>query len=394
MADNPDYYAELYLNLGLSLQFAGDIAAAEAAYEQAITLRPAFFKAHSALSTLQRQTPERNHLERLEQLKKGAATAVDKLHVGHALAREQEDLGQLHAAIESLQWAKREQAREVKYSFEQEREYFHNIRAIFDRGCFEFRSQDACDNDEPIFIVGMPRTGTTLVEQILGSHSKVFAAGELQQFPQQVLSLTDVSNPGALTTNRLHQLIDKELQALGQGYIDNTRPRTGHTSHFIDKLPRNFLYLGLIYLALPRAKLICLRRDPMDTCLSNYRQLFANQLRQYQYNLDLLDCGRYYIEFDKLMRHWRQTIPSEVYELSYESLVDNQEAETQKLLDFCNLPWEDECLTFHQRRNAVATPSAGQVKQGIYSHSVDRWKRFGDAMDPLYALLREAGYYT
>lgn len=183
------------------------------------------------------------------------------------------------------------------------------------------------------------------------------------------------------------------MAELGSLYITSTRPRTGHTPHFIDKLPLNFLYLGLIKLALPNAKLVCLRRDPMDTCLSNYRQLFAINFRHYHYNYDLLDCGRYYIQFDSLMRHWHDVMPGAVHEVRYEALVENPEQVSRELLSYCELPWEDQCLAFHQRKTTVATPSAVQVRQGIYTSSVKRWQRYGDAMQPLYELLESAGFY-
>ena len=187
-----------------------------------------------------------------------------------------------------------------------------------------------CDNREPIFIVGMPRTGTTLVEQILGGHSQVYAAGELLNFPQPVKRLSGTASADVLDIETLERATQLDMASLGAHYIDSTRPRTGHTTHFIDKLPLNFMYLGLIKLALPNAKLICLRRDPMDTCLSNYRQLFGANFKYYHYNYDLLDCGRYYLEFDRLMRHWHEVMPGAVFEVQYEALVTNPEQVAEK----------------------------------------------------------------
>ena len=232
------------------------------------------------------------------------------------------------------------------------------------------------------------------MEQILSSHSQVFAAGELQNFPLQVKRATGSTANALLDLDMLAGATTLDYPALGAGYIDSTRPRTGHTPHFIDKLPLNFLYLGLIKLALPRAKIVCLRRDPMDTCLSNYRQLFAVNFRHYYYNYNLIDCGRYYIEFDRLMRHWREDMPGAVHEVPYEALVENPEQITRELLAYCELPWEEQCLAFHQQKTSVATPSAVQVRQGIYTSSVNRWQRYGEAMQPLYELLKSAGFYS
>lgn len=388
-----DWLADLYFNTAASLQFAGRFVHAEAAYERAIALQPNMFKAHAALATVRRQTPEDNHLKRLEALRGKVSSPRDKLHLGHAIAKEEEDLGNYQAAFTSLGWAKQAQAEQEGYSAAADAQLFARIRAHFPRELFD-KPSSGCDNPEPIFIVGMPRTGTTLVEQILSSHSQVYAAGELGSFPLQVTRTTGNTAHELFDNKTLAAALELNYRDLGASYIDSTRPRTGHTPRFIDKLPINFLLLGLIRLALPNAKFICLRRDPMDTCLSNYRQLFALNFKHYRYNYELLDCGRYYIQFDQLMSHWREVMPGAIYELQYEALVKNPESVARDLLSYCELPWEDQCLAFHQRKTSVATPSAVQVRQGIYTSSVNRWQRYGEAMQPLYELLKSAGYYS
>ncbi len=390
------WQADLYFNMAASLQFAGYFESAEDAYEKAIALQPHMFRAHSALSTVRHQTPARNHIKRLQQLRDHISTPREQLHLGHAIAKEQEDLELWQESLASLAWAKRAQAEQVAYSAAADAELFAGIRKIFTQEMLSRSASAAggCDNREPIFIVGMPRTGTTLVEQILGSHSQVYAAGELLNFPQAVKRSSGSASKEILDIETLTLAAGMDMAKLGAAYIDSTRPRTGHTSQFIDKLPLNFMYLGLIKLALPNAKLICLRRDPMDTCLSNYRQLFGANFRYYHYNYELLDCGRYYIQFDRLMRHWHEVMPGAVFELQYEALVANPELITRELLAHCELPWEDQCLSFHQRKNSVATASAVQVRQDIYTTSVNRWQRYGDAMQPLYELLTSAGLYS
>lgn len=387
------WQADFYFNSAASMQFAGHFAEAEQAYERAITLQPLMFKAHSALSTLRRQTSTDNHLKRLHELRNKVSGPRDQLHLGHAIAKEQEDLGHYEDAFKHLTWAKQAQSAAGSYSAQSDKELFAGVRQLFSQEVFD-ALRAGCDNPEPIFIVGMPRTGTTLVEQILSSHSQVYAAGELQNFPLQVNRLTGSSTDNAFNIETLEKSLQLESSVLGSAYIDSTRPRTGHTQHFIDKLPLNFLFLGLIKLALPNAKLVCLRRDPMDTCLSNYRQLFAVNFKHYKYNLDLLDCGRYYIQFDQLMQHWRKVMPGAVHEVEYEALVGDPEQVSRDLLAYCNLPWEEGCLSFHQRKTSVATPSAVQVRQGIYTSSVNRWQSYGDAMKPLYELLKSAGLYV
>jgi tetratricopeptide (TPR) repeat protein len=387
-----EWQADFYFNRAASLQFAGRFDDAETSYEKAIALQPNMIKAHAALSTLRRQTPEINHLERLETLRSRVSTPRDQLHLGHAIAKEQEDLGRYREAFTTLAWAKQAQSTEMPYCAESDKALITGIRHLFTREIFS-NSHTGCDNPEPIFIVGMPRTGTTLVEQILSSHSKVYAAGELQNLPLQVNRMTG-SAAELLNLETFGASLQLNPSQLGTAYIDSTRPRTGHTPYFIDKLPLNFLFLGLIKLALPNAKLVCLRRDPMDACLSNYRQVFAVNFKHYHYNLNLLDCGRYYIQFDQLMQHWRDVMPGAVHEVSYEALVEQPEQIARELLAYCGLSWEDQCLSFHQRKTSVATPSSVQIRQGIYTSSVNRWQRYGDAMQPLYELLKSAGLYT
>ncbi len=389
------WQADLYFNMAASLQFAGQFSGAEHAYEKSIELQPHLFRAHSALSTVRRQTPARNHIARLQKLRDHINTPREQLHLGHALAKEQEDLELWQESLASLAWAKHAQAASVAYSAAADAELFASIRALFTRELFTQHDSavGVYDNHEPIFIVGMPRTGTTLVEQILCAHSRVFAAGELLNFPQQVKLASGSASIDILDIETLTRAVQMDGATLGASYIDSTRPRTGHTPYFIDKLPLNFLYLGLIKLALPNAKLICLRRDPMDTCLSNYRQLFGVNFKHYHYNYDLLHCGRYYLEFDRLMRHWHEVIPGAVFEVQYEALVENPQQISRELLAHCELPWEDQCLSFHQRKTSVATASAVQVRQHIYTSSVNRWQRYGDALQPLYELLQSAGLY-
>jgi hypothetical protein len=182
-----------------------------------------------------------------------------------------------------------------------------------------------------------------------------------------------------------------DLAALGAAYVESTRPRTGHTPRFIDKMPLNFLYLPVIRRALPNAKVICLRRNPLDTCLSNYRQLFATSFSYYNYAYDLLDTGRYYTAFDRLIARWRAASPENFLEIRYEDVVDRTEHETRRLLEFCELPWDPRCLAFQENAAPVATASSAQVRQPIYRSGVERWRHYEREIEPLRALLAAAG---
>jgi hypothetical protein len=178
---------------------------------------------------------------------------------------------------------------------------------------------------------------------------------------------------------------------MGQDYIAATRPATGHTPHFIDKMPLNFLYAGFIAQALPNARIICVRRNPLDTCLSNFRQLFSLRSAYYAYSYDLLDCGRYYLMFDALMRHWDSLFPGRIFTLQYEDLIADQEGKSRELIEFCGLDWEAACLDFHTNQAPVATASSAQVREPIYRTAVERWKRYEAQLQPLAELFSQHG---
>jgi hypothetical protein len=182
-----------------------------------------------------------------------------------------------------------------------------------------------------------------------------------------------------------------DWQKVGEAYLASTRPATGGKAHFIDKLPHNFLYVGFIAKALPNARIICLRRDPVDTVLSNFRQLFAQKSSYYGYSFELLDTGRYYALFDRLMAHWKRVFPGRVFEIQYESLVDAQEHHSRELLDFCGLAWDESVMHFEKNEAPVSTASAIQVRAPIYKSAVKRWKKYESRLGELTALLAAKG---
>jgi hypothetical protein len=246
-------------------------------------------------------------------------------------------------------------------------------------------------SDAPVFIIGMPRSGTTLVERILSSHPQVHSAGELENFPLAVKRISGSNTPALIDMDALCRVSNLDWQRLGCQYIERTRMRTGGKPRFVDKLPQNFLYAGHIARALPNASIVCLRRDPMDTCLSNFRQLFSLESSYYDYSFNLLDTGRYYLLFDQLMAHWQRTMPGRILEIDYEELVDNQESVTRRLLAHCRLPWDDACLRFEENDAPVSTASAVQVRSPMFRSSLQRWKRYGPQLHELCALLEAGG---
>ena len=381
--------ASLHFNLASSLKFLGRFDAAESAYESCLKQEPRFWRAHSALSQLRRQTAEHNHVERLSTLLAGGEIDPDaELHLRHALAKEFEDLGRHAESFAQLAAGKARKRAALGYTFERDRQLFEALIRLFPMP-IEPPSSSA-PADAPIFVVGMPRTGTTLVERILASHSQVASAGESQNFGVLLKRVVGTSSPRVLDVETIGRSLSVDLAAVGRAYVEQTRP--GVEPRFVDKMPLNFFYLGHIAHALPNARLVVVRRHPLDTCLSNFRQLFALGFSYYDYAYDLLDTGRYYIAFDRLIAHWRRVLPGRVHEIGYENLIADQRAETERLLDHCGLDWQDGCLAFERNPAAVATASAVQVREPLYARAVGRWRRYEQELQPLIRLLADQGY--
>jgi tetratricopeptide (TPR) repeat protein len=385
--DNPHH---LY-NLGWGEQYLGRFEEAERAYRRILELDPDHDRAYLALVELSKQTSERNFVPALERLFAAAAGDPQRaLHIGHALAKSHEDMGDYERALDWLERAKAGWRRKIAYS-SAEQDALFAAAASTCRGPQDFQGRGH-PSSEPIFVVGMPRTGTTLVERILTSHPDVVSAGELRNFPLLVKRLSRSSTPKLADADTLTRARDIDVPRLGREYIASTRPLTGRSARFVDKLPFNFLYAGLIARALPDARIVCLRRDPMDSCLSNLRQLFATTSPFHDYAYGLEDTARYYVQFDRLMAHWRAVLPPERFlEIRYEDVVADQEGETRRLLAFCGLGWDERVLAFHENAAGVATASVAQVRQPIYATSVGRWRRYGERLSGLEAILREAG---
>ena len=387
--------AGMHFNHAASLKFLGRFTAAEAAYEACIRCDPKFWRAHSALAATRRQTSAHNHIDRLERLLTAGPLEPDaELHLRHALAKELEDIGQDDDAFAHLLAGNARKHAATGYRFERDQGLFEAVMRLYPEG-LPAPARVTLVGEEidsaPIFVVGLPRTGTTLVERILSSHSQVASAGESQNFGVLLKRACQTPSPQVLDEATLAQSLRVDLQALGRDYIERTRPAGQPQPRFVDKMPLNFFYLGHIARALPAASIVVLRRHPLDTGLSNFRQLFATGFSYYDYARDLRDIGRYYAQFERLIAHWQATLPGRVHEVRYEALVAGQRAETERLLAHCRLPWEEACLHFELNASAVATASAVQVRQPLYASSVGRWRRFERHLQPLIDELVTAG---
>lgn len=384
--------ASYRFNLATSLTFSGDLDGAEKEYEACIALEPRYWKAHLGLAQLRTQTAGHHHLDRLRSLlARVPHDEVAQTYLNLALAKELEDLKDYVPSFEHLKAGKAAGGAKRRYNIARDEALFETLIGEFEGPIQGARGSGSA---EPIFVIGMPRSGTTLIERILSSHPSVHSAGELQNFGVMLKRASGSRTQEMLDADTLTRAMQIDWAKLGDGYVASTRPGTGHTAHFVDKLPHNFLYAGFIAHALPRAKIICLRREATDTCLGNFRQLFAQTSPYYDYSFDLLDTGRYYLLFDRLMAHWQRVLPGRILEVGYEELVESQESVTARVLEFCNLPWEKACLHFERNRAPVATASAVQVREGINRKSIQRWKHYGDQMSELRALLARGGAIT
>ena len=383
-------HAPFRFNLATSLVASGDVNAAEVELEACLAIDPQHWLAHLTLAQLRQQTPEHNHVDRLESRLQQVGDHLDSealMCLNMALAKEYEDLADYSRSFDHLVRGKAAGATRLDYSSARDEELFAAITETFRTSPAAF----PCTSDEPIFIIGMPRSGTTLVERIISSHPDVYSAGELLNFGMSVKQISHSRTSAMIDVDTIHRLRHADLSPLGELYLESTRPATGHKPRFIDKLPHNFLYAGFIADALPNARIICLRRDPMDTCLSNFRQLFAPKSPFFDYSFDLFDTARYYVLFDRLMAHWERVLPGRILQIDYENLVDSQEENSRRLLEFCGLSWNEACLRFEQNSTPVATASAVQVRAPIYRNSLGRWKKYGKQLNPLHDLLAAAG---
>lgn len=378
-------------SLATSLIDAGVFDEAVRELDACLSFNPHFWRAYLTRAHLGRQTPSTHHLVQLQTLLAQQPPGTEARAVLHlAMAKEYEDLDNYAAAFDHLIEGKRAARQAINYSIKHDQSMF----SALERATPNLAGGRGHPSKEPIFVFGMPRTGTTLVERILSSHPEVWSAGELPDFGIALREVWGRDRPLGEGTVGIGSMDEIDWHRAGEIYLSRARSAArvpDIEARFIDKLPHNFLYAGFIAKTFPSAKLICLRRNPVDTCLANFRQLFSGKLPYYNYSFDLLDTGAYYILFDHLMSHWKMTFPGRILEVSYEALVDQQQSVTRKLLEFCELEWSESCLDFQSNVLPVSTASAIQVRSGIYQDAVQRWHKYRPQLKGLCLLLEQAG---
>ncbi|MEQ8264654.1 sulfotransferase [Pseudohaliea sp.] len=388
--------AQYRFNLAAAEQFLGHAEAAETHYRTALALRPAFARAWWALSELRKTGDAAGDLPVLTaQAERTDLSAEDALYLGHALAREHELRGDHAAAFRALEKGKAGRRAKALEGRARDAALFTALRESFRERDRERRSRSG-DRANPLFVVGMPRTGTTLVERILSSHEAVTSLGEIQDLAHAVRRSAGTGGSGAvLDPAVVSAALAAPAGAAAAHYLESTAARLEGTAapgqYLLDKMPLNALYVGFILRSLPGARIVLLRRDPRDTCLSNYRQLFAVDYSYYDYHYDLESTAHYVAAFERLMGHWQSLYGDRVHSLHYEALVADPESEVRSLLTYLDLPWEPLCLAFHQNAGGVATPSALQVRKPLYRDALARWRRYEKELAPATAILAEAG---
>ena len=385
----PDW-TDAHAGLGAALQVLGRIEEAIAHYERALDLDPDHARAHHNLAMAREADSAEEEIARLERrLGDAALTEKDATTLRFALGKLCDDTARFddafahYAAANALK--RTELARQgLSFDAALHERLVDRLIAAFDRTVFAGRSHLGDPSDVPVFIVGMPRSGTTLVEQILASHSCVFGAGELEHVGHLVTSLAAEIGSGAPYPECVGALDPATAGRLGRTYVEQLRANAPDAARITDKLPGNFLHLGAIALLLPGARVVHCRRDAFDTCLSCYFQSFNRTLA---YAYDLNELGGYYRQYARLMAHWREVLPLPLLELDYEELIENQEEVSRRLVDFCSLDWETACLAFHETERAVQTASLSQVRRPIYRSSLARWRNYEAHLAPLRAAL-------
>jgi tetratricopeptide (TPR) repeat protein len=392
LANEPSY-ALAHESRANLLAEVGRFGEAHKAFQRAIELAPAKTRPYFMLSASKRMTPNDPHLIAMEELAKdiGSLPPDDQLYLNFALAKAFSDIGDHERSVQKLIAGNLLERRRVGYDEAGTLARIERIGKVFTADLVRKLQGAGNPATAPVFIVGMPRSGTSLIEQILASHGDVFGAGETHHFEEAITELQSDAGTIALYPEMVSRLTVEQLHFLGGAYVEKTMPPASKANRITEKLPGNFLFAGLIHVALPNARIIHARRDPVDACFSCFSNLFSDGL---PWASDLGELGRYYRAYEKLMAHWREVLPSGVMlEVQYEEVVRDLEGQARRIVDYCGLEWDARCLDFHLTDRAVRTASVAQVRQPIYASSVGRWRAYQNFLGPLVAELNLEGSF-
>jgi tetratricopeptide (TPR) repeat protein len=375
---------DLHLSIAHALKTMGRQSEAVESYRAAAAARPTFGDAFWSLANLKTYRFDAAELAQMQaQVASPAATLIDRYHLCFALGKAFEDRADYAESFRYYAQGNALKHSEIRYRPEITERNTRMQKAVCTRELFAARAGAGCPDPAPIFIVGLPRAGSTLLEQILASHSQVEGTMELSDIPRLVAQLQgrEMGDTESRYPQVLAELSAEQLRGYGERYIADTRIyRTSGRPFFIDKMPNNFRHIGLIHLILPNAKIIDARREPMACCFSNFKQLFAHGQ---EFTYSLADIGRYYETYVELMQHWDEVLPGKVLRMQHENVVDDLEGSVRRLLDFCGLPFETACLEFWKTERHVRTASSEQVRRPIFKEGLDQWRHFEPWLGPL-----------
>lgn len=374
------------LGLGHVLKTVGRQEEAIEAYRECIRLRPDNGESYWSLANLKTYRLSGDDIAAMEErIRRDDLTQQSRVNFLFAMAKALEDRGDFDRAWEYYAEGNTTQRMEEKYDPVATEVMHDAIVEVFDRELLQAKVGVGNADQSPIFIIGLPRSGSTLIEQILASHSQVEGTSELPYVGRVATSLNRNRADGINYPHAIRELEAEHFQALGQDYLDLARiHRTEGTARFIDKMPNNFPAVGFLHLILPNARIIDARRHPLDSCLGCYRQLFA---KGQTFTYDLNDIGEYFLEYDRMMDHWHTLLPGRVLMVQYEELVNDVDAQVRRLLDYCDLPFEEGCLKFYETERPVRTASSEQVRQPIHNRSVGFWRNYEDKLGELKEVL-------
>ena len=384
----PDH-AEAHNNLGETLLGLGRLDEAEASFRQALRIRPDYLKVRLSLASVRKVKPGDTNLAELiavEEAARNSKTSLpgeDAVCLHFALGKSYGDTGDYEKAFAHFLEGNKLKRATFNYDADRAARYFAEIAQNFDAAAIGRLRGGGDPSHLPIFVLGMPRSGTTLIEQIIASHPDIHGAGELPGLPAIVRS----EIAGTAFPDNVRLLDQARLTAWGAEYVSGLQQRAPDARRITDKMPANFLALGLIHLMLPNAKIVHVKRNPADTCLSCFTQLFKSGQ---EFTYDLAELGRYYADYVRLMEHWRKVLPDGAFlDVQYEDIVADQKTQARRLIEYCGLEWNDACLDFHRDKRVVRTASMAQVRQPIYKSSVERWRPYEKFLGPLFDVLGE-----
>ena len=382
--------AQVLTSRGHALKTCGRSEEAVQSYQRAYEAQADYGDAYWSLANLKTYRFSDAEIERMVSEEASASIGLEnRYHLCFALGKALEDRQEFNRSFNYYEKGNRLKRANSGYRSETLEAELEMQKTLFDGAFFDSRGNHGCDSEAPIFVVGLPRAGSTLIEQILASHSVVDGTMELANIIGTANRLNGLKRRGAAAAYPaiLTDLSAKQTRELGEQFIKDTQHHRGDGVFFVDKMPNNFRHIPLIQLILPKAKIIDARRHPMACCFSGYKQLFAEG-QEFTYGLD--EIGRYYRAYVDVMQHWERVFPGRILRVQHEDVIEDLEGQVRRMLDYCDLPFEQACVDFHETERAVRTPSAEQVRQPIYKSGMEQWQHYAEHLQPLEMALGSA----